>query len=311
MKALITGGAGFIGSHLCKFLLDKNYEIICVDNLTSGNIENINKLKINKKFKFFELDVIDNFDFECNEIYNLACPASPIKYQCEPISTMKTNIYGSINCLELAKKYKAKIFQASTSEIYGDPIISPQHEKYWGNVNPIGFRSCYDEGKRAAETLFFDYHKQHNINIKVMRIFNTYGPHMLLDDGRVISNFIRQALTNNDITVYGDGSQTRSFCYIEDLINAIDKLMSTKDFTGPVNIGNPNEMTVYHLAVTIVKMTNSKSKIIFKDLPEDDPLQRSPDITLGKDILNWSPQVGIEEGLNKTIKYFKNIMRLK
>jgi UDP-glucuronate decarboxylase len=311
MKALITGGSGFIGSHLCKLLLSKNYQVVCVDNLSSGKIENIKHLTNHKNFQFIKSDVIKALDIECDEIYNLACPASPIKYQHEPISTMKSNIYGSINCLDLAQKYSAKIFQASTSEIYGDPSISPQHEKYWGNVNPIGSRSCYDEGKRAAETLFFDYNKQHNINVKVMRIFNTYGPKMLLDDGRVVSNFICQALTDNDITVYGNGSQTRSFCYIDDLINAIYQFMNTKnDFTGPVNIGNPNEMTINKLANMIIEMTNSKSQLVFKDLPEDDPVQRSPDITLAKKKLNWSPKVGIEEGLQKTISYFENLIRL-
>lgn len=308
MRILVTGGAGFIGSHLCKRLINEGHYVICFDNLFTGKKENVNDLLKCSNFEFIVQDVtqpieLDNLD----QIYNLACPASPIHYQYNPIKTLETNVLGAINVLELAKKTGACILQASTSEVYGDPIIHPQKEEYFGNVNPIGIRACYDEGKRAAETLFFDYHRQYGVNIKLVRIFNTYGPNMQKNDGRVVSNFIIQALEGEDITIYGDGSQTRSFCYVSDLIEGIIKLMnSDKKITGPINIGNPLEFTVKQLAEIIIDMTKSNSKIIYKALPEDDPKKRKPDITQAKCKLDWKPEVGIYEGLENTIKYFKD-----
>lgn len=303
---LVTGGAGFIGSNLCRFLLGKKYNVICLDNLYTGSKENIKELLSNDKFKFVFQDVTSSFDYYVDEIYNLACPASPVHYQKDPIYTMKTNIIGAVNVLELAHKYNAKVLQASTSEIYGDPLIHPQREDYWGNVNPIGIRSCYDEGKRCAETLFFDYERFKNSRIKVIRIFNTYGPMMNNEDGRVVSNFILQAIKNEDITIYGDGYQTRSFCYIDDLILGMTKMMAMPDsFTGPVNLGNPNEITVLELAEKIISLSKSKSKIIFKKLPQDDPKRRKPDISLAKEKLEWEPKILLEDGLIETIDFFK------
>jgi UDP-glucuronate decarboxylase len=308
-KILVTGGAGFIGSHLCERLLNEGNEVICLDNYFTGSKSNIIHLIKNPYFEMIRHDITHPFFIEVNEIYNLACPASPVHYQYNPIKTVKTNVLGSINMLGLAKRIKAKILQASTSEVYGDPRIHPQPESYWGNVNPIGKRSCYDEGKRCAETLFMDYYYQNKVKIKIARIFNTYGPRMLPNDGRVVSNFIVQALKNEDITIYGDGSQTRSFQYIDDLIDALILLMHTEDkIIGPVNIGNPEEYTILQLAQKIIKLTNSKSKIVFKPLPQDDPLKRKPDITLAKKTLNWEPKTPIEEGLIKTIAYFKTII---
>jgi len=308
-KILVTGGAGFIGSHLCEKLLNDGHEVLCVDNFYTGSKENIKHLLNNPYFEIIRHDICFPLYVEVDEIYNLACPASPIHYQFDPVQTTKTSVHGSINMLGLAKRVKAKILQASTSEVYGDPTVHPQPETYWGNVNPIGPRACYDEGKRCAETLFFDYWRQHKLKIKVARIFNTYGPRMRPDDGRVVSNFIIQALKGNDITVYGDGSQTRSFCYIDDLIEGLIKLMnSPDDFTGPVNLGNPIEVTILELAQKIIELTGSKSKIIFKPLPADDPQRRQPDITLAKEKLNWQPKVSLEEGLKKTIEYFKQTL---
>ncbi|HQH19690.1 MAG TPA: SDR family oxidoreductase [Bacteroidales bacterium] len=307
-KILVTGGAGFLGSHLCERLLNEGNEVICLDNYFTGQKQNIVHLLNNPFFELVRHDVTTPFYVEVDEIYNLACPASPIHYQYNPIKTIKTSVMGAINMLGLAKRIKAKILQASTSEVYGDPTIHPQPESYWGNVNPIGIRACYDEGKRCAEALFVNYHRQNNVRIKLLRIFNTYGPRMHPNDGRVVSNFIVQALKGQDITVYGDGSQTRSFCYVDDLIDAMIKLMNTPDhFLGPVNAGNPNEFTIHELAEMVIKRTNSKSKIIFKPLPEDDPLQRKPDIALAKKELQWEPKIMLEEGLNKTINYFKSI----
>ena len=307
-KVLVSGGAGFIGSHLCEKLLQKGYFVVCLDNLFTGSKKNIKTLLENENFRFIEQDIIEPLDIEVDQIYNLACPASPPHYQHDPIKTTKTSVLGILNMLDLAKKYNAKLLQASTSEVYGDPLEHPQKESYWGNVNPIGIRSCYDEGKRCAETLVMDYHRQYNIDTKIIRIFNTYGPNMHPEDGRVVSNFIIQALKNEDITVYGDGTQTRSFCYVSDLIDGIIKTMETNDITGPINLGNPSERTVLNLAELIIKMTNSSSKIIYKSLPKDDPVRRKPDITLAKEILNWEPTVAIEEGLTKTIEYFSQIL---
>jgi UDP-glucuronate decarboxylase len=305
-RILITGGAGFIGSHLCERLLEEGNEVICVDNFFTGSKENIKHLLGNPYFEVLRHDITFPLYVEVDEIYNLACPASPIHYQFDPVQTTKTSVMGAINMLGLAKRLKIRILQASTSEVYGDPTVHPQKEDYWGNVNPIGPRACYDEGKRCAETLFFDYHRQHNLDIKVVRIFNTYGPRMLPNDGRVVSNFIVQALKGEDITVYGDGSQTRSFCYIDDMVDGIIKMMnSPKGFTGPVNLGNPSEFSILELAEMILKLTKSKSKIVFKPLPQDDPKQRQPDITLAKTKLNWEPKVPLQEGLIKTIEYFK------
>jgi len=310
LNILVTGGAGFLGSHLCEKLLELGHNVICVDNFYSSNKDNVHSLIKNSKFSLIEGDVCNiNLDLNIDQIYNLACPASPIHYQSNPVKTVQTNVIGSLNMLELAKKNDAKILQASTSEVYGDPKISPQPEIYWGNVNPIGIRSCYDEGKRCAETLFFDYYRQHKLKIKVARIFNTYGPRMHPNDGRVVSNFIIQALKNKDITIYGDGRQTRSFCYVNDLIDAMLLFMNTGDvFTGPMNIGNPDEFTIQNLAIKVIEFTNSSSKIIYKSLPEDDPKQRKPDISLAKEKINWNPNTDLEEGLRKTISYFEKIL---
>jgi len=308
-RVLVTGGAGFLGSHLCESLLELNCDVICLDNYYSGTKDNIKHLISNPNFEVLRHDVTFPIYVEVDEIYNLACPASPIHYQWDPVQTTKTSVHGAINMLGLAKRTKAKIFQASTSEVYGDPEVHPQTEDYWGRVNPIGIRSCYDEGKRCAETLFFDYHRQHNLEIKVARIFNTYGPRMHPNDGRVVSNFIVQALSSENITIYGDGSQTRSFCYVDDLIEGFVKLMaSPKVITGPINLGNPEEFTMKELAEMIIKMTNSKSQIVFKTLPQDDPRQRKPDISLAKKTLNWEAKINLENGLEKTIKHFKNLI---
>tara|TARA_B100000927_G_scaffold291607_1_gene294762 strand:- start:2987 stop:3919 length:933 start_codon:yes stop_codon:yes gene_type:complete len=305
-KILITGGAGFIGSHLCKKLLDEGNDVLCIDNYFTGCKENISSLFDNPYFEVIRHDICFPLYVEVDEIYNLACPASPIHYQHDPVQTTKTSVHGAINMLGLAKRINARILQASTSEVYGDPECHPQEESYWGNVNPIGPRSCYDEGKRCAETLFFDYHRQHQLDIKVVRIFNTYGPNMHPNDGRVVSNFIMQALQNIDITVYGDGSQTRSFCYIDDLVNGMVKMMnSSKNITGPINLGNPTEYKIVELANAIIKLTNSKSKIILKPLPTDDPLRRKPDISSAKENIDWEPNVSLDDGLKKTIEYFQ------
>ena len=309
-RILVTGGAGFLGSHLCERLLKKGNDLLCVDNFYTGSKININHLLDHPYFELLRHDITFPLYVEVDEIYNLACPASPIHYQNDPVQTTKVNVHGSINILGLAKRLKAKILQASTSEVYGDPAVHPQPEGYWGNVNSIGPRSCYDEGKRCAETLFFDYHRQHGIKIKVARIFNTYGPNMHPDDGRVISNFILQALGNEPITIFGNGSQTRSFCYVDDMIDGLIRLMdSPDDFTGPVNLGNPNEISILKLAEKIIQMTGSKSTITFKPLPADDPKQRQPLIDLAKDKLGWTPGVPLEEGLQKTISYFEDIFR--
>ncbi len=308
-KILVTGGAGFLGSHLCDRLLAEGNEVVCLDNYFTGQKSNIVHLLNNPYFELIRHDVTMPFFIEVDEIYNLACPASPIHYQYNPIKTVKTSVMGAINMLGLAKRIKAKILQASTSEVYGDPQIHPQVESYWGHVNPIGERACYDEGKRAAETLFINYHKQNHVKIKIMRIFNTYGPRMHPNDGRVVSNFIVQALKGEDITIYGDGSQSRSFCYYEDLIDGMIKLMNTgDDFIGPVNVGNPNEFTMIELAHQVIRLTNSSSKIIKKPLPSDDPMQRQPDITLARKVLGWEPKIELEEGLKHTIEYFRTII---
>lgn len=308
-RVLVTGGAGFIGSHLCDRLIEAGNDVICVDNLFTGSKDNIRHLIDNPYFEFIRHDVITPIYVECDQIYNLACPASPIQYQRDPIYTTKTSIYGAFNALGLAKRTGARILQSSTSEVYGDPEMSPQIETYRGRVNTIGPRACYDEGKRVAETLFFDYHRQHGVDIKVMRIFNTYGPRMDVGDGRVVSNFIIQALKNEDITIYGDGSQTRSFCYVDDLVEGMIRMMNSRDgITGPVNVGNPGEFTILELAELIIRLTDSKSKIIFCELPEDDPKQRKPDIALAEKELNWHPTTNLEEGLKKTIAYFRDII---
>tara|TARA_Y100000590_G_scaffold467441_1_gene646377 strand:+ start:1583 stop:2524 length:942 start_codon:yes stop_codon:yes gene_type:complete len=309
-KILVTGGAGFLGSHLCERLLNQGNEVISIDNYFTGSKKNLFPLIENNSFEMIRHDICFPLYIEVDEIYNLACPASPIYYQHDPVQTTKTSVNGAINMLGLAKRINAKILQASTSEIYGNPNIHPQKEDYWGNVNPIGVRSCYDEGKRCAETLFFDYYREHNLNIKVARIFNTYGPRMQPDDGRVVSNFIVQALSGKEITIYGDGMQTRSFCYVDDLINALIKLMGTEHgLVGPVNLGNPGEFTIIQLAELILDLTNSKSKIIFKDLPIDDPMQRKPDISLAKEMIKWEPKTELEDGLSLTIRYFDNFLK--
>lgn len=306
-RVLVTGGAGFLGSHLVDRLLAAGHDVLCVDNLFTGNKRNLDHLRDNSHFEFMRHDVTFPLYLEVDEIYNLACPASPIHYQYNPVQTLKTSVHGAINMLGLAKRLGAKILQASTSEVYGDPQIHPQTEAYWGNVNPIGIRSCYDEGKRCAETLFFDYHRQSNVEIKVARIFNTYGPRMHHADGRVVSNFIIQALQNKPITIYGDGSQTRSFCYVDDLIDALLRFMDTgPDIIGPFNLGNPAEFTILQLAETVIKLTNSKSSIVRLPLPQDDPKQRQPDISVAKQALNWAPMIALEEGLKRTIAYFEN-----
>jgi UDP-glucuronate decarboxylase len=311
MKILVTGGAGFLGSHLCEKLLANGHEVVALDNLVTGSKSNIAHLSSNSKFEFIRHDVTFPVYLEVEGIFNLACPASPKKYQSDPVQTLKTSVHGAINLLGLAKRTKAKILQASTSEIYGDPKVSPQTETYWGNVNPIGIRSCYDEGKRAAETLFSDYHRQYNLDIRIARIFNTYGPKMSEDDGRVVSNFIVQALNNHPITIYGDGNQTRSFCYVDDLISALIKLFDQPGVTTPINLGNPVAINMKDLANEIISYTKSDSKIVFKDLPQDDPIDRLPDISNARKILNWEPLIAREVGLNKTIEYFKNILRAK
>ena len=305
-KILVTGGAGFLGSHLCEKLLGENNEVICLDNYFTGNKKNIIHLLDNPYFELVRHDITSPFFIEVDEIYNLACPASPIHYQYNPIKTVKTSVMGAINMLGLAKRIRCKVLQASTSEVYGDPVVHPQNEEYWGNVNPIGLRSCYDEGKRCAETLFFDYHRQNNVKIKVIRIFNTYGPRMLPNDGRVVSNFIVQALQGKDITIYGDGTQTRSFCYVDDLIRGMVAMMDTSDdVIGPINIGNPNEFTIRELAEIIIELVGTKSKIVYKPIAADDPQQRQPVIDKAKRLLNWEPTIQLREGLMKTIEYFE------
>jgi UDP-glucuronate decarboxylase len=303
---LVTGGAGFLGSHLCERLLAAGHDVLCVDNFFTGTKANVAHLMEHPRFELLRHDITFPLYVEVDEIYNLACPASPIHYQFDPVQTTKTSVHGAINVLGLAKRVKAKILQASTSEVYGDPEVHPQTEGYWGRVNPVGPRSCYDEGKRCAETLFFDYWRQHRLRIKVVRIFNTYGPRMLPDDGRVVSNFVMQALRGEDITIYGDGQQTRSFCYVDDLIEAMIRVMATPDdFTGPINIGNPTEFTIRQLAEEVLSLTGSKSQLVFKPLPIDDPKQRQPDIALAKKALDWSPSVELKRGLEKTISYFR------
>jgi len=309
-RILITGGAGFLGSHLCERLLKEGNEVLCVDNFFTGSRQNISHLMDNKNFELMRHDVTFPLYVEVDEIYNLACPASPVHYQFDPVQTTKTSVMGAINMLGLAKRLKIKVLQASTSEVYGDPEIHPQPETYKGSVNPIGIRACYDEGKRCAETLFFDYHRQHNVKIKVMRIFNTYGPRMHPNDGRVVSNFIVQALKDEDITVYGDGNQTRSFCYCDDLIDGMIRLMNSDDgITGPINIGNPGEFTILELAQKVIQLTNSKSKIIYMPLPQDDPMQRKPVIDLAKEKLGWEPKVALDDGLIRTISYFEQMIK--
>jgi UDP-glucuronate decarboxylase len=308
-RALVTGGAGFLGSHLCDRLIKEHHDVICLDNFFTGQKRNIAPLLGNPYFELVRHDVTFPYYAEVDRIFNLACPASPPHYQYDPVQTTKTSVHGAINMLGLAKRVRARILQASTSEVYGDPSVHPQVESYWGNVNPIGIRSCYDEGKRCAETLFFDYHRQNQVEIKVIRIFNTYGPRMHPNDGRVVSNFIMQALRGEDVTIYGDGSQTRSFCYVDDLVEAIVRMMNTRaDFTGPVNIGNPGEFTMLELAEKILSLTGGKSKIVYQPLPQDDPRQRRPDISLAKKELQWEPQVSLEDGLKETIGYFRGFV---
>lgn len=308
-RIIITGGAGFLGSHLCERLLNEGNHIICVDNFFTGSYENIKHLKNNKNFEIIRHDITAPIHIECDEIYNFACPASPIHYQRNPVHTFKTSVLGILNMLNLARECNARLLQASTSEVYGDPLEHPQKETYWGHVNPDGIRSCYDEGKRGAETLMMDYNRQYKTDIKIIRIFNTYGPRMNENDGRVVSNFIIQALKNIPITVYGDGSQTRSFCYCDDLIDGTIKMMNRENFIGPVNLGNPIEMPVIDFAKIIIEATNSKSEIIFKELPKDDPVKRQPDISLAKEKLNWQPKYNLEDGLKKTIEYFENYLK--
>ncbi|MFH1102669.1 MAG: UDP-glucuronic acid decarboxylase family protein [Pseudomonadota bacterium] len=309
-RILVTGGAGFLGSHLCERLVFEEHDVICLDNLFTGTKKHISHLLGKPNFELIRHDLTQPIFLEVGEIYNLACPASPIHYQHNPVKTIKTSVMGAIHMLGMAKRVKAKILQASTSEVYGDPTVHPQSESYWGNVNPIGIRSCYDEGKRCAETLFFDYHRQNNVNIRVVRIFNTYGPRMHPNDGRVVSNFIVQALSNKDVTVFGDGSQTRSFCYVDDMIEGMVRMMNgPDDFIGPVNLGNPVEFSILELAQKVIALTGSNSKIIFRDLPEDDPVQRQPDIRSAKERLGWIPAVQLEQGLGKTIKYFQMILK--
>ncbi len=305
MRILVTGGAGFLGSHLCDRLLRDGHEVICLDNFFTGRKGNITHLLANPFFELVRHDVIDPFKVEVDQIYNLACPASPPHYQYNPIKTTKTSVMGAINCLGLAKRLKARVFQASTSEVYGDPHVHPQPEAYWGNVNPIGRRSCYDEGKRCAETLFFDYHRENKVDIRVARIFNTYGPRMHPNDGRVVSNFVVQALRGEDLTIYGDGTQTRSFCYVDDLIEGFVRLMNQTETVGPVNLGNPGEFTMLQLAELTLKLVASKSRIVHKPLPSDDPKQRRPDISLARKALRWEPTIGLEDGLKRTIEYFR------
>jgi UDP-glucuronate decarboxylase len=309
MRILITGGAGFLGSHLCDRLLKEGHEMICLDNLFTGSKDNIRNLLTHDHFELIRHDIITPIEIECDQIYNLACPASPVHYQFNPVRTIQANVLGVTNMLEVARRTKARILQASTSEVYGDPIVHPQTEAYWGNVNPIGVRSCYDEGKRVAETLMMDYHRQHKMDIRIARIFNTYGPRMALNDGRVVSNFILQALRGEAITVYGDGLQTRSFCFVDDMVDGLIRLMKAEDFIGPVNLGNPNEFTVLELAEKVIQMTKSRSKLIFKPLPQDDPTQRQPDISLAQSRLGWKPTVELEEGLAAAIFYFEKKLK--
>ncbi|GAB7026121.1 UDP-glucuronic acid decarboxylase family protein [Geotalea toluenoxydans] len=308
MRILVTGGAGFIGSHLCERLLASGNEVICLDNFFTGSKKNIEKLCDDRRFELIRHDITEPILLEVDRIYNLACPASPIHYQYNPVKTIKTSVMGTINMLGLAKRVRARILQASTSEVYGDPQVHPQREEYWGNVNPIGIRSCYDEGKRVAETLMMDYHRQNGVDIRIIRIFNTYGPRMAVNDGRVVSNFIIQALAGEDITVYGEGKQTRSFCYVDDLVDGMMRMMECEDFTGPVNLGNPTETTIVEFAHRIIQLTGSTSKIIYKDLPADDPKQRQPDISLAQQKLDWRPTVDVEQGLKKTIDYFASLL---
>lgn len=308
MRILVTGGAGFIGTHLCHRLIEAENEVICLDNFFTGQKNNIADLLTYPNFELIRHDITQPIFLEVDQIYNLACPASPVHYQYNPVKTIKTNILGTLNMLGLAKRVKARILQASTSEVYGDPLQHPQKEEYWGNVNPIGIRSCYDEGKRTAETLMMDYYRQNKVDVRIIRIFNTYGPFMHENDGRVVSNFIVQALRNKDITVYGDGSQTRSFCYVDDLVSGMIKMMEQPDFIGPVNLGNPEEYTVLELAQKIIKMVHSQSKVVFKPLPENDPTRRRPDITLAKEKLNWQPTIAVDQGLEKTIEYFRKVV---
>ena len=310
MVILVTGGAGFLGSHLCERLLVQGHEVLCLDNFFTGRRKNVLHLMDNPSFELIRHDVVDPFKFEVDQIYNLACPASPVHYQYNPIKTVKTSVMGAINCLGLAKRVGARILQASTSEVYGDPEVHPQTESYRGNVNPIGLRACYDEGKRCAETLFFDYHRENKVDIRVIRIFNTYGPRMLPNDGRVVSNFIVQALKGEDLTLYGNGEQTRSFCYMDDLLEGMIRLMEQEETVGPVNIGNPNEFTIRELAETVLKKVESKSSIIEMPLPEDDPTQRKPDISKAQKILGWEPKVQLEQGLDQTIPYFQEVLGL-
>jgi len=311
MRILITGGAGFLGSHLSDRLLADGHEVVCIDNLFTGSKANIAHLLANPNFEFVRHDIIDPFKYEVDQIYNLACPASPPHYQYNPIKTTKTSVMGAINCLGLAKRVRARVFQASTSEVYGDPAVHPQPESYWGNVNPIGKRSCYDEGKRCAETLFFDYYRQHALRVKVVRIFNTYGPGMHPNDGRVVSTFIVQALRHQDITVFGDGTQTRSFCYVDDLIEGLVRMMDSEDdFVGPVNMGSAQESSMLELAETVIALTGSRSRIVHQPLPEDDPKQRRPDLTLARERLAWGPSINLDEGLRHTIDYFKDSLHL-
>jgi UDP-glucuronate decarboxylase len=305
MRILVTGGAGFLGSHLCDRLISDGHDVVCMDNLFTGRKENIVHLLANPHFEFMRHDVVDPFKVEVDQIYNLACPASPPQYQYNPIKTIKTSVMGAINCLGLAKRLKARVFQASTSEVYGDPQVHPQPETYWGHVNPVGRRSCYDEGKRCAETLFFDYHRENRIDIRVARIFNTYGPRMLPNDGRVVSNFIVQALKGEDLTVYGDGLQTRSFCFVGDMIDGLLRFMKQTETVGPLNLGNPDEFTMLRLAELTLKLIGGKSKIVFQPLPADDPKQRRPDIALARKLLKWKPGVDLEDGLKRTIAYFR------
>ena len=305
MRILVTGGAGFLGSHLCERLLNEGHEVLCLDNFFTGRKKNVTGLMKNPVFELVRHDIVLPILLEVDKIYHLACPASPIHYQYNPVKTIKTNILGTLNMLGIAKRVKARMLLASTSEVYGDPAVHPQKEDYWGNVNPIGIRSCYDEGKRAAETLMMDYHRQNRVDIRIVRIFNTYGPRMLPDDGRVVSNFIVQALKGQEITVYGDGSQTRSFCYVDDLVDGMVRMMNKENFTGPVNLGNPDEYTILDFAKKIVAMTGSKSKIVHKPLPSDDPTQRQPDITLAGEKLGWTPKVSVDEGLKRTIEFFR------
>ena len=311
MRCLVTGGAGFLGSHLCERLLNDGHEVICLDNYFTGRMANVAHLRDNRNFELIRHDVTEPILLEVDRIFNLACPASPIHYQFNPVKTIKTSVMGAINMLGLAKRVYARILQASTSEVYGDPAVHPQTEDYWGNVNPIGIRSCYDEGKRVAETLFMDYHRQNKVDIRIVRIFNTYGPRMLPNDGRVVSNFIVQALNGEDLTIYGDGSQTRSFCYVDDLIEGFVRMMNQDKIIGPVNIGNPGEFTMLELAKEVLDLTGSKSKIVYKPLPGDDPKMRRPDISLAKETLGWEPTIPLRKGLEKTIVYFDNLLKTK